>query len=302
MLSEQDEPITNPDLLETHRPDLGEEYLYRGWCANCLRYYDRELEIEAETAISKHISRITFYNGKHCDDDDVRITCIPKSEYQDVLRGWAKVKADALKKYNITEEDFSPRRDVKRGNDEIAYWLKHTPNSRPEEIYIGVMLKYYQCPNYNCEYRVYHQDCEEEVEDPKATFGYRYIHINKNAKRNESEVYHEIFEHYISLHYDRTKTEHSEFSNLCFAIIQELVKYEARVNSGSPRKTVNSRCEVVYTLNNKLGLPIGLIGEILRITDARKLYEMSYRGMIVKEGDIPDWAKRVYTTLEAEKK
>lgn len=186
---------------------------------------------------------------------------------------WRQRFQEGMEEYGLEKSDLPDTRDVERGNDEVAFYLRDsdTDTDRLHEITCAVDAKYAMCSF--CDNR-------GKLEDPRK--------------------YRDLFDHFVRIHYDRMAENHDPMKRVAYSLFQQLAKYEVNKMRRSGRREslesgrkVDKRCEVVYVLNKDFGLPIRLITDLLSLKGTTKACRMSYRGMLLVKKEEPSWAKNL---------
>jgi hypothetical protein len=131
---------------------------------------------------------------------------------------------------------------IERGNDELAFWLRHE-HSGSEEVEIATSLAWNECPA-----------CHKDMR-PIDSF-----------RRYEKADFRELLEHYTTYHYDLLSKFHTEHENLIYAMLQGLVVITKRHGGGIQGKYATSNAtqnEAIYNFMKDFGLSAKFLAHIL---------------------------------------
>jgi hypothetical protein len=139
---------------------------------------------------------------------------------------------------------------IKRGSDEIAYFLKDGNEDSWQHIVLK-RLEYLECPKFNC-YQFYRYD------------------------QRRTPVYRMIFDHFKNKHYGLEKEEHTRFQNFSYQILQELACFEAARHSRTV-KALERKEIATHNLIKHIDIPLIDTTSLLGIGTVR-VGELSYQG------------------------
>ena len=174
------------------------------------------------------------------------------------------------------------------GNPDLAYWLKRG-KQRVKETTIAYYISEYKCPQCNIPF----------VTELKKKIKHSYfygpgMYVEPGVLYEKGKLFHTMFDHFKQ-HY--SLNSNSQYTNLCYAILQQLVIWEA--TSFSPKNA--KKAQVVYILNSDFGIDIKLIAKMLH-KEIAHIRRQSYKGMCaVRKDNMPSWIGNVLAKLEKEK-
>ncbi|MGB8934730.1 MAG: hypothetical protein WCC17_06460 [Candidatus Nitrosopolaris sp.] len=138
---------------------------------------------------------------------------------------------------------ISESESIELGDKEAAFFLSEQRSSSEDAI--TKRLHHLECPKFDC-----------------------YFRIEKVLKtiRPKVHIFYIIFEHYRDKHYHLQKKEHTRFQNLCYAILQELVVFEA--STGKNEEKMVKRSIAVHNLLKHQGISLRNLSWLMNISES----------------------------------